>query len=221
MKAFVSIQSIDSVLSKYDHLDKYISQEEWSKISRHSHEKGKNESLSIRLQLLGLCEQIGLPLDPFPVHYLNSGKPVLKHQDWFMSWSHSKGVAATIIAECPVGIDVESDRIIHQGLYRKSLHPIEIDEIVQLNEYQQKEVFLKKWVIKEAFLKMAGLTIAHHITSVLVHPTDALVEYIRPNGGKTANRNIWHRFNDTNWYHASIVSEQKVEFTFLGDFAKK
>lgn len=221
MKALVNIQSIDSVLSQYGHLKEFISEEEWSKISRHSHEKGKNESLAIRLQLLGLCKTAGIPIDSFPVHYLNSGKPILKHTEWFMSWSHSKGVAATILAECPIGIDVEADRQIHAGLYRKSLHSIEIDELVQLTEYRQKEVFLKKWVIKEAYLKMAGLSIAHHITSAIVSTNGARVDYVKPNGTKSGNENVWHRFNDTNWYHAAIVSEQKIELTFLGDFARK
>jgi phosphopantetheinyl transferase len=218
MKAFVHINSIENVLSQFGHLQHKISEEEWSKITRHSHEKGKNESLSIRLQLLGLCELAGITTEDFPVHYLSSGKPVLKRSEWFMSWSHTKGVAATVIAECPIGIDVESDRQIHSGLYRKALHPLEIDALVQLNEYQQKEVFLKKWVIKEAYLKMAGLTIAHHIQSVIVHETGSHVEYIRPNGIKTANKHIWHRFNDQDWYHVALVSEQKVDFTFFGAF---
>lgn len=221
MKAFVHISSIDSVLSQFGHLQDKISPDEWSKITRHSHDKGKNESLAIRLQLLGLCEFTGISIDDFPVHYLSSGKPVLKKTEWFMSWSHTKGVAATVISECPIGIDVEADRQIHAGLYRKALHPTEIDTLVQLNEYQQKEVFLKKWVIKEAYLKMAGLTIAHHIQSVLVHENGSQVEYIRPNGIKTVNKYIWHRFEDQDWYHVALVSEQKVDFTFLGAFKTK
>lgn len=218
MIALVHISPIDAVLSQFDSKKKFISDEEWSKISRHSHDKGKNESLAIRLQLLGLCELAGLDISEFPVHYLTSGKPVLKHSNWFMSWSHTKGVAATVISECPIGIDVEADRMVHAGLFRKALHPDEIDEIVQLNEYHQKEVFLKKWVIKEAYLKMAGLTIAHHIQSIKVNNDATQVEYIRPNGFKTVTKNIWHRFNDHDWYHVGIVAEQPVSLTFTGSY---
>lgn len=221
MKAFVHIQTIDKVLEQFGHLEPKISAEEFGRIYRHSHERGKNESLAIRLQLLGICELLSIPTQPFPVHYLHSGKPVLRTMDWYMSWSHSKGVAATIISECPVGIDVESDRPIHSGLYRKTLHPNEIDSIVQLNECQQKEVFLKKWVIKEAYLKMAGLSIAHHITNVIVSEDGTKVEYQRPNGTKTVNQHIYYKFNEQQWYHTAIVSEHDVELTFLGAFKPK
>lgn len=218
MIALVHISPIDTVLSQFSSLKSAISAEEWNKISLHSHDKGKNESLAIRLQLVGLCKMAGLDISEFPVHYLASGKPVLKHSNWFMSWSHTKGIAATVIAQCPIGVDVEADRQIHPGLYRKALHPKEIDEIVQLNEYQQKEVFLKKWVIKEAYLKMAGLTIAHHIQALQVSDDGNKVIYQRPNGSFSIANNIWHRFNDQDWYHVAIVSEQQVALTFTGAY---
>lgn len=215
MKAYIYIDSNTNIVNDLEQLTGYISKTEWNRITRHSHTRGKKESLSIRLALLKICQEIGLSIEPFPVTYLNSGKPILVHHEWFMSWSHAKGVSAAVIAPCSVGIDVETDRMIAKGMFSKSLHPHEEEEIIQKDTDVHDYLFVQKWVLKEAYLKMAGLTIANNMNSIQVLGDTQEVIYHKTTSGIHKAEHSWYRHHDRDKYHVGFVADSKINHEYV------
>jgi len=86
------------------------------------------------------------------------GKPRLEAGGVKFNVSHSQGVAAFVVAECEVGIDIEMSRDIGSadGLVERFFHPVECQRYFALPQALRSNAFLRAWTCKEAVLKGIG-----------------------------------------------------------------
>jgi 4'-phosphopantetheinyl transferase len=86
------------------------------------------------------------------ISYLENGKPIIKSPEgYFISVSHSFGIAAVVISDKPIGIDIEKIREFDFSRMKKGF----------LSEKEAKKVntlegFFDVWVKKEAEVKISG-----------------------------------------------------------------
>ncbi len=72
--------------------------------------------------------------------------------------SHSGGMAACVLAEVPVGIDIQQIRPVRPGLAERFFHPMEQKLLAAAGDGQGKEdMFFRYWCAKESYIKYTGL----------------------------------------------------------------
>ena len=104
-----------------------------------------------------------------------NGKPYIEGNPLYFSISHSRGKSVIAVDANPVGVDMEviEDRKYSALLSRFS--PEERAEITCLTD------FLKHWVVREAYIKMSGATLAHKLDKL------KYVNGVLYDGGKPAD----------------------------------
>jgi len=147
-------------IDEYKHtflLDKYLNnfpEDFKAKILKHRRWQDAQLSLLGRILLrYGLkkyyqINEIDIALTP-------NHKPFLKGQDIYFNISHSEKLVACIIADFPVGIDVEflNEKINYMD-FRSQMTLGELDEIHHANN--KIKCLLKHWTRKEAIIKANG-----------------------------------------------------------------
>ncbi len=92
------------------------------------------------------------------------GRPVVEGMDDapFLSLAHSGDVVVAATAAGPVGIDVEACRpdVDALELARLTMSPAEIAALADLGGADRVSLFYRLWVLKEAVLKAAGLSLS-------------------------------------------------------------
>ncbi|QIA08961.1 4'-phosphopantetheinyl transferase family protein [Draconibacterium halophilum] len=113
-------------------------------------EKRRKEFLASRLLLQTL-----LPQCPEIIYQEKSGKPSLNNSNLNISITHSANLAAIILSEKSIGIDIEQlDRNIDKVVTRFA-NPSEISFIEKSNDPQLLKILL--WSAKEAIFKCSGI----------------------------------------------------------------
>lgn len=111
-----------------------------------------------------LSEMTGLK--DFEFEYGEFGKPSIKgHPEIHFNISHCRKAIAVAVSDCPVGIDVESDRNISDGLVERVMNSVE-QSAIRGAAIPQLE-FLRLWTRKEAVLKLRGTGIVDNLDDVL------------------------------------------------------
>ncbi|MBO4384793.1 MAG: 4'-phosphopantetheinyl transferase superfamily protein [Clostridia bacterium] len=123
-----------------------------------------------------------------------SGKPVI--EDGFISLSHSGRFAVCAYSPVPVGVDIEIPRPVRASVKKRLLSAEELEE--WLDGFS----LLKRFVIKEAYLKMTGEGVFGGLSSLTV--TGGRI--IR--GGETAA--VCRSF-DTDEYFLALVSAEDTD----------
>lgn len=80
------------------------------------------------------------------------GKPYFQDGDLHFNVSHSGEYLAIAFSESPVGIDIQKEKTIREGMYRKVVQPMER----QLIGTERQKDFLRLWALKESFVKAEG-----------------------------------------------------------------
>lgn len=113
----------------------------------------------------GLAELYGISGD-LQFGYTPSGKPLLAdHEDIHFNLSHCSRCACCIIADKPVGIDVENINL--DPLLVESV--CSADEIETVRSAEDPAIeFTKLWTLKESFLKMTGEGLRDDMKNVLL-----------------------------------------------------
>ncbi|WP_320113473.1 4'-phosphopantetheinyl transferase superfamily protein [Draconibacterium orientale] len=123
---------------------------ETARLATFKAEKRRKEFLASRL----LLQQL-LPESPEIVYRDKFGKPSLKDSSLNISITHSADLAAIIISDKNIGIDVEQ---IHRNIDKvvtRYASPEEIEFIENSNDPQFVKILL--WAAKEAIFKIAGI----------------------------------------------------------------
>ena len=81
-------------------------------------------------------------------YYYDEGKKI----SLFLSISHSGDYALTVLDEMPVGVDIQKVEELAEGFYMEAFSEKERDMIGS-----DRELAVKVWSVKEAFLKLAGV----------------------------------------------------------------
>lgn len=80
------------------------------------------------------------------------GKPYLKEYPLYFNVSHSGEYLAIAVSKSPVGIDIQGEKEIKEGMYRKV---VQQEEMVLIGQERQRD-FLRLWTLKESFVKAEG-----------------------------------------------------------------
>lgn len=95
----------------------------------------------------------------FAINFTENGKPYVEGDPLFFSISHSKNTAVFALSDKPVGIDLEfidGKRKVESVLSRfTDREKSEINGNLPL--------FYENWVVKEAYIKYIGSTVAHDL----------------------------------------------------------
>lgn len=122
-----------------------------SRISRCSRMKSESKRIQAYAAELALSYALsGSELAPPVYSYDAKGRPLI--DGGFVSLSHTDGFAACAVSSSPVGVDIEAVRTISPRLAERILSPAERT----LPHSADPLFLLKKWVAKEAYLKMTG-----------------------------------------------------------------
>ena len=146
---------------------------------RYKHELGQRTCTAAYLLLCeGLRKEYGITEKPL-FEYGEHGKPfIVGHPEIHFNMSHCKEAAICIIADQPVGIDIESIRTFKQTLVDYTMNE---DEICQIQQAERPDVeFIKLWTQKEAVLKLTGAGISRDMKQVLVNPPACLTTVVSP-----------------------------------------
>ena len=153
-----------------------LSEERQAKVRRLRSLTGSNASAIVYLLLrLALNESYGIN-EAVLFDYTEKGKPILKdYPHIHFNLSHSDNIAACVVNDAPVGVDVQklkdvSDKVAGRVLteeellrFKSSLKPV--------------EYFCKVWTIKESFLKRSGLGITTDLREISADDLKDIMTY--------------------------------------------
>ena len=170
-----------------DHLNDFDLQAALSELSdqrreqalRFKFELGQRTCVAAYLLLCeGLQKEYGITEKPV-FEFGQHGKPFLvDHPDIHFNLSHCREAAVCMIANKPVGIDIESIREFKESLVHYTMHD---DEIRQIEQAERPDVeFIKLWTKKEAVLKLTGEGISRNMKSVLLDAPASLTTVVGP-----------------------------------------
>ena len=130
------------------------------------HELGRNTCAAAYLLLCeGLRTEYGITEEPV-FEYGEHGKPfIIGHPDIHFNLSHCREAAICVIADRPVGVDIESIREYKDTLAHYTMNDEELARITQSPDPARE--FIRFWTMKEAVLKLSGEGIRNNMKTVL------------------------------------------------------
>ncbi|MBO7609624.1 MAG: 4'-phosphopantetheinyl transferase superfamily protein [Muribaculaceae bacterium] len=143
-----------------------VSQQRREHAIRYRQERDRRLSLAVYLLLCrGLKEEYGIT-EPPVFEFGDHGKPMLASRpDIHFNMSHCREAAACVIADHPVGIDVESIRAYDQELIERTMN--EDEQRLITHSLTPREEFTRLWTMKESVLKLTGKGISEDLHHVL------------------------------------------------------
>ena len=144
---------------------------------RFKHELGQRTCVAAYLLLCeGLQKEYGIAEKPV-FDYGEHGKPfIVGHPEIHFNLSHCREAAICIIADHPVGIDIESIREFKPTLVDYTMNEEEVFSIYQAERSDIE--FIKLWTQKEAVLKLSGEGISRDMKQVLHNPPASLTTVV-------------------------------------------
>lgn len=117
------------------------------------------------------------------------GKPYV-HGGPEFNLSHTHGGIFVAVSSSPIGLDVElANRQVHGvELARKFFSAAEVEELEQRPEAEQNPAFIRRWVCKEAMVKLSGEGIFLGLREALTRTGAAGAI-----GGRYRGREVWLR----------------------------
>ncbi len=143
-----------------------LSEQRREQALKFKHEQGRKTCAAAYLLLCeGLRKEYGITEKPI-FEYGEHGKPsIIGHPDIHFNLSHCREAAICVIADRPVGVDIESIREYKDTLARYTMNDEELAHIT-LSPDPAKE-FICFWTMKEAVLKLSGDGIRNDMKTVL------------------------------------------------------
>ncbi len=150
-------ESFDAMLASAFEEGLYIPKKRIQKALRQP-EKNMKASLLATIISARLLAKAGLTFDD--IKYTKNGKPII--EGGYISISHSSNMAAVVIADCEVGVDIQRLKLPSNRL---------VDRVCSENEkkyIQSSDIyaFTRVWCLKEAYLKMTGEGISRDLTAI-------------------------------------------------------
>ena len=159
---------IDDNINDFD-LDEamtLLSEQRREQVARYKLEGPRRQAVAAYLLLRkALREMYGIHDAPV-FEYDANGKPsILGHPEIFFNLSHCRKAVACVVADSPVGIDVEETCRFSDSIARYTLDDEEYESVVKADNPSQ--AFIRLWTMKEALLKYTGEGLRRDIKTVL------------------------------------------------------
>ena len=128
--------------------------------------QGRREKVASYLLLCKMLREHNLYHQQPQFDYTEHGKPFLaNYPHLHFNLSHCKNAVAVMVStESSVGIDIECDRHIEDGLIRYTMSPIEQQHIFQ--QSNPAMAFLERWTQKEPYLKYLSTGIDRDLRTI-------------------------------------------------------
>lgn len=149
-----------------------------SKILRCKNACDRDRSLMAGILLRYALEKAGYDYEHLRFGVTKAGRPVIESEEsLFYSISHSGDYVVCLLADCNVGVDIESAtrRLFQKGkeaqLERVAKHSFsqkEYEEYLLADDGKKKEIFLKYWTRKESYSKALGIGLTMDFSSIEV-----------------------------------------------------
>ena len=143
-----------------------LSEQRREQVARYKLEGPRRQAVAAYLLLRkALREMYGIHDAPV-FEYDANGKPsILGHPEIFFNLSHCRKAVACVVADSPVGIDVEETCRFSDSIARHTLDDEEYASAVKADNPSQ--AFIRLWTMKEALLKYTGEGLRRDIKTVL------------------------------------------------------
>lgn len=143
-----------------------LSEQRREQVARYKLEGPRRQAVAAYLLLRkALREMYGIHDAPV-FEYDANGKPsILGHPEIFFNLSHCRKAVACVVADFPVGIDVEETCRFSDSIARYTLDDEEYESVVKADNPSQ--AFIRLWTMKEALLKYTGEGLRRDIKTVL------------------------------------------------------
>ena len=156
------------------------------KLNRQRNAQSRRQSLGAELLLRRALADCA-PAQPWPpeIRLGEYGKPAWNVEGLYFNLSHSSELAACVIADRPVGLDVQEPCVYREALAKRFFTPEEQALLAVSNERDQD--FGRIWAMKESYLKALGKGLSRPLSSFSVvgegrDRLDAAVWYSRIQG---------------------------------------
>lgn len=168
------------------------------------HPMKRRQSLGVELLLMKALQE-KYPNIHFPVHILKSeeGKPYLTDLPVHFSLSHSGVYSACVIADEPIGLDIQMDRDFHPGVSRRCFTPEEMDILLKCPS--KDYAFSMLWSLKESYLKALGTGLSKSMQSVSVefHVSSPLA--------KCEGAHFWHTYEGECHFSVCVLGRKALD----------
>lgn len=155
-----------------------VSDERREEALRFHHRFGQFACLKSYAMLRELLERQGLT-HPFAIERNEHGKPFLvDHPEIHFNLSHCKNGIAVVVADQPVGIDIESYRRVGDSLLRYAMNEEERHHIQTSDD--PVRTFTEFWTKKEAVFKLHGTGILREALHTLLDGPEHVDTYVSP-----------------------------------------
>jgi len=142
-----------------------LSKERQIKSKRLRSLKNKKASVAAYLLLRIALKEMYEITDIVEFSYEDKGKPLLRdYPGVHFNLSHSGNIAACIVADNKVGVDVQQITAVSEKVAKRVLTKAEFAEYK--NSQTPDEYFCKVWTIKESFLKYSGQGITMELKEI-------------------------------------------------------
>jgi len=100
----------------------------------------------------------GSPGLTYTMTWSDKGKPVFAEPGApYFSISHTDNLAAVVLSDVPVGIDIEGKRSVSDAMIKKAFSEADASWILSAeDEESRQQRFLRAWTLKESYVKMLG-----------------------------------------------------------------
>ena len=146
---------------------------------RYKHDLGRRTCAAAYLLLCeGLRRYYGIAEKPV-FEYGEHGKPaIVRHPDIHFNLSHCREAVICVLADRPVGVDIESIRRAKDDLVRYTMNEDEVQQILRADDPDL--AFTRLWTMKEAVVKRSGLGISNNMKDVLCPLPEGLTTVVSP-----------------------------------------
>ena len=179
-----------SPLSSGDAFNKYYNlmpEFRRNKIDRCKLEKDKCLSLCAGILLDRALSDLGKSHLLSTITVGTNGKPALEDDSIHFNLSHSGNMAMCVVADFPVGCDVQKTAKDNSSIARRFFTEDEIEYVfADENSENVRDRFYRVWVMKEAYVKLSGEGIAKDFKTFSVLDTDVFFWEYEKDGYKYA-----------------------------------
>lgn len=153
------IWALDVEPARQARLAELLSPDERVRAARFATEQLRDRWTVARAGMRGvLAAEAGLSPEALRFTYSANGKPLLS--DWregaWFNLSHSHDLAALVVCEAPIGVDIERIGAPHEDVAQRFFSQVEAAALLATPEAERAAAFYRCWTAKEAFLKALG-----------------------------------------------------------------
>ena len=150
---------------KFKKLYRSVDTARQKKVDGYRFQKDKMLSLGVGALLQKALRDVGLTGAKLAV--TPTGKPYLEdNEGWFFSLSHSASKVLCVIAEVPIGCDIEEITTQPLQIMDQVLAPEERKLFIDKSRDEQEELFCMLWTGKESYLKLTGEGIVDNLYEI-------------------------------------------------------